>query len=158
MHEQACCHDEAANHQLPTAVAFWIIWIVSMEEHSSLMQNLVQIHCSTHSVIFNMTSTQYTCSHSGVYCAHWLVQWSHHCSCMCILGHSLWLPDYIEVVQTILVILTMAGLFPNRSPIYMLKSKCLLLKQLNLLNLLCNWIFFSCPYFLFLGWVCSTAI
>ena len=22
MHEQVCCHDEAANHQLPTAAAF----------------------------------------------------------------------------------------------------------------------------------------
>ena len=52
MHEQVCCSDEAANHQLPIAVAFWIIWIVSMEEHSSLMQNLMQIDCSTHLVIF----------------------------------------------------------------------------------------------------------
>ena len=29
MHEQACCHDEPANHQLPIAAAFWILWIVS---------------------------------------------------------------------------------------------------------------------------------
>ena len=48
MHERAHCHDEAASHQLPTAAAFWIIWIVSMEECSSLMQNLMHIHCSTH--------------------------------------------------------------------------------------------------------------
>ena len=31
MHEPALC-DEAANHQLPTAASFWIIWIVSVEE------------------------------------------------------------------------------------------------------------------------------
>ena len=39
MHEQVCCHDEAANHQLPIAVTFWIIPIVSTEECSSLTQN-----------------------------------------------------------------------------------------------------------------------
>ena len=39
MHEQVCCHDKAANHQLPLAAAFWIIWIVSVEERSSLTQN-----------------------------------------------------------------------------------------------------------------------
>ena len=47
MHEQVHCCDEAANHQLPIAAAFWIIQIVSMEECSSLMQNLKHIHCST---------------------------------------------------------------------------------------------------------------
>ena len=41
MNEQVCCCDEAANHQLPIAAAFWIIWIVSAEECSSLMQNLI---------------------------------------------------------------------------------------------------------------------
>ena len=35
MHEWACCCDEAVNHQLPIAVAIWVIWIVSMEEWSS---------------------------------------------------------------------------------------------------------------------------
>ena len=42
MHEQARCPDEAASHQLPTAVAFWIIWIVSLEEYSSLTQNVMR--------------------------------------------------------------------------------------------------------------------
>ena len=37
--------------------AFWIIWIVSMEKRSSLMQNMMQIHCSTHSVILNVMAT-----------------------------------------------------------------------------------------------------
>ena len=45
---------------------------------------------------------------------HWLVEWNHHCSYMCFLVHSLWLPDYIDVTQTVLVILTMAGLFLDR--------------------------------------------
>ena len=38
---------------------------------------------------------------------HWRVQWSCHCSHMCIPVHSPWLPGFI-------VILTMAGLFPDR--------------------------------------------
>ena len=61
MHERLCC-DEAANHQVPIAVAFWIIQIVSVEEYSGLMQNLIQVHCSTRSVILNVRATQYTCS------------------------------------------------------------------------------------------------
>ena len=81
VHEQACC-DKAANDQLPIAAGFWTIQIVSMEECSSLTQNLMQIHCSTCSVILNVMATQYTCSLNSVYCPHWLVQWSHHCSCM----------------------------------------------------------------------------
>ena len=56
MHEQARCRDEAANHQLPIAVAFWIIWIVSTGECSRLPQNLMQIHCSTRSVTLNATA------------------------------------------------------------------------------------------------------
>ena len=84
MREQACCCDEAANHQLPIAAAFWIIqivWIVSKEECSSLTQNLMQIRCSTHSVILNVMATQYTCSLDGVSHPHGLAQWSHHCWC-----------------------------------------------------------------------------
>ena len=71
MYEWAHCHDEAANPQLPTAVALSIIRIVSMEECSSSMQNLMQICCSTHSVILNVTATQYTCSFSGAYHPHY---------------------------------------------------------------------------------------
>ena len=118
LHKMWCtsghCHDEAANHQLPIAVAFWIIWIVSTEECSSLMQNLMQIHCSTSSLILNGMTTQYTCSLNGVYHPHWLVQWSHHSSCMGIPVHSPWLPSNVNVMQIILVIVTMAGVFPDR--------------------------------------------
>ena len=51
MHEWVRCHDEAANHQLPIAEAFWIIQIVSKEECLSLIQDLMQIYCSTRSFL-----------------------------------------------------------------------------------------------------------
>ena len=108
MHEWAHCHDEAANHQLSIA---WALWIIHVEECSSLTQSLMQIYYSTCPVIL---TTQYTCSLNIIYCPHWLVQWSCHCSRMYIPVHSPWLPGYISVVQTILIILTMAGLFPDR--------------------------------------------
>ena len=60
MHEWVCCRDEA--------IAFWIIWIVSAEECSSLTQNLMHIRCSTGSVILNAIATQYTCSLNVIYC------------------------------------------------------------------------------------------
>ena len=45
---------------------------------------------------------------------------------MRILVHSPWLPGYIDVLQTILIMLTMAGLFPDRphtfSDIQMMKE------------------------------------
>ena len=112
MHEQTSCCDKAANQQLPIAPAFWIIRIVSSEECSSLTQNLMHICCSTSSVIFNVTATQYTCLLNGIYRPHWIVQWSCHCSLTCIPGYSPWLPGYIT--QTVLVILTMAAVFPDR--------------------------------------------
>ena len=116
MHEWVCCGDEAAHHQLPIAAAFWIIWIVSVEECSSLMQNLMQICCSP-SQSFWRRRPHSTQAHSlGVYCPHWLVPWSHHCSRMCIPVHSPWLPGYINVAQTILIIFPMAGLFLDRCP------------------------------------------
>ena len=74
--EWAHCRDEAANHHLPIAVAFWIIQTVSIRGCSSLIQNLMEIRCSTCSVILNVMATQYTCSLNSVYCPHWLV--SHH--------------------------------------------------------------------------------
>ena len=50
-------------------------------------------------------ATQYTCSLSGVYRPPWLVQPSHHCSHMCIPVRSPWLPGYITITQTILIII-----------------------------------------------------
>ena len=114
MREQMHCCDEAANHQLPIAAAFWIIWMVSAEDCWSLTQNLMQMCCSIHSVILNARVTQYTFSLNGVYRPHWLVQGCRHCSCMHIPVHSHWLPGYIDVTHTILIILTMAGPFLDR--------------------------------------------
>ena len=123
MHEWMRCHDEAANHQLPIAVTFWIIQIVSTEECSTLIQNRMQIHCSIHSGILNATATQYTCSLNGIY-RPWLAQWSRHCSHMCIPVLSPLLPGYSDVTHTILIILKMVGLFLNRPHIYKCKCKC----------------------------------
>ena len=97
MHEREQCCDEVVSHQLPIAAAFWVIWIVSVEECSSLMQNLMQIF--THSVILNTTAKQYPCSLSGVYHPHWLIQWRCHYSHMHIPVHALWLPGYIDVMH-----------------------------------------------------------
>ena len=97
-----------------------------MEECSSFMENVMQIHCSTCSVILNVMATQYTCSHNSVYHPHWWEQWDHHCSCMPISVHSPWMPGYINITQTILVILTMAGLFVDRHCMcnWKLRKKC----------------------------------
>ena len=62
----------------------------------------------------NVTPTQYTYSLNGFYCPHWLIQWSWHCSCVCIPVYSPWLPGYFDVAQTVLIILTMVGLFTDR--------------------------------------------
>ena len=136
--EWVCCCDEAANHQLPIAFAFWVIWIVSREECSSLTQNLMQICCSCCSVILNVTATQYTCSLNGIYRPHWLVQWNRHCSHMHILVHSPWLSGYTAVTQTFLVILTMAGLFLDRPRIVYNQSL-----QIVPIMFFIAWFFFS---------------
>ena len=114
MHEEVRCHDEAANHPLPIAAAFWIIWIVSTKECSSLTKNMMQVRCCTCSVILNVTTTKYTCSLNGIYHSHWLVECSGHCARMHIPVHSPGLPGYTDVTQTILLMLTMVGLFLDR--------------------------------------------
>ena len=116
-HLKYLCHT-FINAELITSYpkAFWIIWMVSMEKFSSLTQTLMQIPCSTHSVDLNVKATQYTCSLNSIYHSHWPVQWSCNCSRRHIPVHSPWLPGYMEAV-TILVVLTMAGFFPDRPPI-----------------------------------------
>ena len=112
---EAFCHNFICAALIVLSLkAFWITCTVSVEECSSLTQNLMKIRCSTHSVILNVMATQYTCSLNGVYHPCWLGQWSCHCSRMRIPVHSPWLPGHIDVTQTILVILTTAGLFPDR--------------------------------------------
>ena len=78
-------------------------------------------------------ATQYTCSLKGVYHPHWLVQWSHHCSCMRIPVHSLWLSSYVDVWQTVLIILTMNRFFWQKL-VYIFcwyLHNCILLKKRN---------------------------
>ena len=103
--------DEASSHHLLIPSAFWIVQIVSVEECLNLTQNLMQIRCSIHSVILTVTATQYLRSFKSIYGPHWLVQCSCHCSHMRILFYSPWRPGYIDVTQTVLIILTMVGLF-----------------------------------------------
>ena len=118
MHEWAHCRDEAANHQWPIAVAFWIIRIVSTEECSSLTQNLMQICCSTCSVVLNATATQDTCSLNGVYYPPLTSTvksslFMHvHSSPLCLAARL------HDAVQTVLIILTMVGLFPDRPQMF----------------------------------------
>ena len=69
----------------------------------------MQIRFFTGSVISNVMATHYTHSLNGIFCPHWPVQWSYHCSCMCIPVHSPWLPGYKDVVQTVLIILMLVG-------------------------------------------------
>ena len=64
-----------------------------------------------YSVILNGTATQYTSSLNDIYHPHWLGQWSHHCLHRCIPVNSPWLPGYIDIIQTVLIILTMPELF-----------------------------------------------
>ena len=63
---------------------------------------------------FWIRATQYTCSLTGIYHPPGLVQWSRSCSHMHIPAHSPWLPGYIDVIKTVLVIITMVGLFPDK--------------------------------------------
>ena len=89
--------------------------------------------------ILNSMAKEDTCSLNGVYHPHWPVQWSRHCSHMCIPVQSPWLPGNINVVQTVLVILTMAGLFPDRS-VYNL---CLVILKYNLICIFTLWMSIS---------------
>ena len=115
LHETRCMSrcDETASPQLPIAAAFWIIQTVFMKECSGLTQNWMPVCSSTHSITLNVMVTQYTCSLTGVYHPHWLVQRNSHCSHMRIPVHSPWLPGYIDVEQTVLLMLTMSTLFPD---------------------------------------------
>ena len=83
--------------------------------------------CSTYLFILNAMATQYTWSLKGIYHPRWLVQWSRHCSYMCIPVHSPCLPGYTDVTQTVLIILTMVGLFADRFHILLSKNKFLLI-------------------------------
>ena len=91
-----------------------MIRIVSVEECSSLTQNLMHVCYFAHSVILNAMTTQSTCSLNGIYRPHLLVStvkslFTHaHSSPLSLAARLLW------CLRTILVILIMARLFPDR--------------------------------------------
>ena len=120
MHEWACCLDEAANH-LP------VVHSCSHLNHpNTFCRGMFRLNATLDaapllfSVILNVKTTRYTCSLNSIYWPHWLVQWSSHWSCMCIPVHSSWLPGYMDVTKTILIILTIVGVFLERPHIYSL--------------------------------------
>ena len=75
--------------------SFWMFKLNTKFDADSLL----------YSLILNAMVTQYTCSLNSVYCPHWLVQWSRHCSHMCIPVHSPQLPGYTSVAQSKLFLL-----------------------------------------------------
>ena len=81
----------------------------AQSEADSLLYLLGRFECEGHTV--HMLTQRH-------HRPHWLVQWSRHCSHMLILVHSLWLPGYITVSQTALILLTMTWFFPDRPRIY----------------------------------------
>ena len=98
--------------QLPVAHSWGLVnHLNSFHEGMFKLHTKFDADLLLYSVILNTMATQSTCSLNSVYRPHWLVQWSRHCSHTCIPVHSPWLPGYIDVMQTILITLTMAGLF-----------------------------------------------
>ena len=108
---------------------FVVMKLQSLVDHSCGLRNLLNSFCRgmfTLNAKFDADSLLCSLSHlqCNSYTVHmltqwrlspsWLVQWSCHHSCMCILVHSSWLPGYISMVQTVLIILAIAGLFPDR--------------------------------------------
>ena len=119
MHERACCQNEAANHQLSIAAAFWIIQsfhggpfeLNAKSDANALLYSFSHFECNGHTV---QTLTQ---QHPP---PHWLIQWSCHCSRMGIPIHSQ-LPCCTDVAKTLLIILTTAGIFSDRPHILIIE-------------------------------------
>ena len=101
------------NQQLPIAAASWLVCIFRREmftlsakfDADSLLYWLSNFECNGH------TAHVLTQRHLP---PPLLVLWSCHCSRVCIPVPSSWLPGYIDVMQTVLLILTMVRLFPDR--------------------------------------------
>ena len=86
-----------------------------MEERANIMEDVMQIHCSTHSVILNATATQYTCSLKGIY--HPLLTSTVKLS-LFSHAHSSLLSSVARLHRccaNILVILTMPGFFSGQT-------------------------------------------
>ena len=95
--EWARSREEAANHLLPRAAA-----LNHMNRfHGGMFKLNTKFDAGPllYSLVLNVMATQYTCSLSGIYHPHCLVQWSRQCSRMRIPVHSPWLPGYIDVTN-----------------------------------------------------------
>ena len=114
MHEWAHGCDKAANHHLPIAAAFWIIWIVP--------RGMLKLNAKFDADLLLYSLSHFECDGHTV---HMLTQWclpslltntaeSSLFTHACVPVHSPWLPGYTDVVQTILLVLTKAGLSPDR--------------------------------------------
>ena len=92
MHEQVCSHDEAANHQLPIAVAFWIFWISfhgGMSKVNTKFDADLLLYSLSHFECHGLTQWSLTPA--------WLVQ-----SSLFTHAHSspfFWLPGYIDITN-----------------------------------------------------------
>ena len=65
------CHTFICSEFISSSLkSFRFIQTDYAQECSSLMQNLMQIHYCTYSVILNVTATHYTCSLNSVYHPH----------------------------------------------------------------------------------------
>ena len=155
MHEQAHCHDEAANLQLPITVAFCIIQIISQEECSSLKQHLMQICCSNCLVFLNWwsyTTNAYSMSSTAStdQCSEVTLNHSH----MSIPGHSPWLPGCINVTQTITTVSRMVGLLPDRlyRHTYISISTISTNTNVNFMHIIYKFLFIAIPSFQFLSY------
>ena len=99
MSEQAHCHDEAdhscglLNH--PISYHRVMFKPNAKLNSDSLLYSLSHFECDSHTVHVLIQQCLLP---------PWLVQWSRH-----------WLPGYIDVVQTIFIVLTMVGLFLDRT-------------------------------------------
>ena len=108
LHKRWCMRGYVVMMKLPIAMTFSMIPRVSAEECSSLMQNVMQIHCSPYSVILNRWphSTHLTqqCLPPPLTSTVTLSLFTHVHSSPLSLAAS-----FTDVAQTVLVLLTMSG-------------------------------------------------
>ena len=117
MHEQARCCDEAANHQLPIVVAFWVMEVVSMLECSSLTQNLCRFFTQSfwiwrphnthaHSIVSTAPTDLYsevvivhTCAFQSTLLSCQVTPVLHKANCSCYISNAELFQDRPHIVQ-----------------------------------------------------------
>ena len=123
MPEQVRCCDEAANHQLPyrfgllnhpNSFCRGMFQLKATFDADSLLYLLSPFECDGHTVHM-LTQCHLPPPMSSTVKSSLFT--------MRIPVHSPWLPGYNDVAQTILIILTMAGLFPDRPRIFLVRRQ-----------------------------------